>query len=570
MRLVKYENVLQDSAGNVVAEALCTVTVAGSSTPVTLYSDQAGASPIVGNVITTDARGTFKFYAAQGRIDIAFAKGGVSLGSILDAHLVKPASQYLVIDLVADYGASGTNGSGGTAALDTAALTAAINFSNSVTFPVCIQVPPGFYVCTAAMPAVTKPLKIKGTNKRGAIFFPQGNFNFLTFGTGSSRVPDCEIEDILIDASGMTGGWAVVADWTQRFAIRNSHIANPYNGISIRQSGNTKIHSDIDTARGLHGVLVYGTGASRNGETDKCDVIDFGADRTITGNYIPGGDTPTVDLVTLDGYAHTVTGGALRLLAGRRGFVAKNTPALAQKFGPSFVLLREIEVENTWEESVRLEHINVFKAGVFSATSVSESGVYLGAAANRIKLPAGDVTNHWKHGVLIDGAQDVTISSVDAFRNGGAGPGVYSGVHIVSGDNITVIGGLLGKPAFDTGGAYTENQHYGINNVGGTNVTAMVVDARNNYTGGINGSVVVKNCLGYAAPAPAAVTVTASPFTYTNGAAETTLYISGGTVSDISVGGASLFSSTDKSVTLKPGQACVITYSSAPTVKAAS
>lgn len=65
---------------------------------------------------------------------------------------------------------------------------------------------------------------------------------------------------------------------------------------------------------------------------------------------------------------------------------------------------------------------------------------------------------------------------------------------------------------------------------------------------------------------PAAVTVGASPFTYTASTQRESLYIRGGTVSDIKIGAVSVFTATEKTVALEPGQQCVITYTVLPTV----
>ena len=68
-------------------------------------------------------------------------------------------------------------------------------------------------------------------------------------------------------------------------------------------------------------------------------------------------------------------------------------------------------------------------------------------------------------------------------------------------------------------------------------------------------------------PLNASVPVGASPFTWTNatGAAVTAI-VTGGTVSSITLGGSTVAAATNTSVAVPPGQAIVITYSSAPTL----
>ena len=63
------------------------------------------------------------------------------------------------------------------------------------------------------------------------------------------------------------------------------------------------------------------------------------------------------------------------------------------------------------------------------------------------------------------------------------------------------------------------------------------------------------------------VTVTASPFTYTAGPSPETIYVTGGTVTVIDVGGLGVFASSEKTISLGPNESMTITYSVAPTVR---
>lgn len=94
--------------------------------------------------------------------------------------------------------------------------------------------------------------------------------------------------------------------------------------------------------------------------------------------------------------------------------------------------------------------------------------------------------------------------------------------------------------------------------------TAAIQAAINSLaaTNGVIRDNIGHNPVGLATPA-----VGASPYTYTAGQYHESVYITGGTVSSITVGGAAVYTSTDKTVTLGPGQSTVITYSSAPTVR---
>jgi hypothetical protein len=62
------------------------------------------------------------------------------------------------------------------------------------------------------------------------------------------------------------------------------------------------------------------------------------------------------------------------------------------------------------------------------------------------------------------------------------------------------------------------------------------------------------------------ISVTASPFTYTAGKSPEAIYISGGTVSSITKSGTTLFTQSNVTVDMAPGQQIIVTYSVAPTM----
>lgn len=76
MSIVRFLDVLQDTAGNVIPDAEVSVYETGTSTPVTLYADAEGNTPLAGNLVTTNARGEFSFYAVNGTYDLAIEAAG--------------------------------------------------------------------------------------------------------------------------------------------------------------------------------------------------------------------------------------------------------------------------------------------------------------------------------------------------------------------------------------------------------------------------------------------------------------------------------------------------------------
>jgi len=71
---------------------------------------------------------------------------------------------------------------------------------------------------------------------------------------------------------------------------------------------------------------------------------------------------------------------------------------------------------------------------------------------------------------------------------------------------------------------------------------------------------------GYNPVGASLITVGTSPYTHTAGPAPETVYITGGTVSKITVNGADVFTATEKTVTLAAKDTMTVTYSVAPTM----
>ena len=85
--------------------------------------------------------------------------------------------------------------------------------------------------------------------------------------------------------------------------------------------------------------------------------------------------------------------------------------------------------------------------------------------------------------------------------------------------------------------------------------------------GTIPSSARIRNNRGYNPQGVTTITVTASPFTYTNNdAVPEAVYIRSGTVSNVSKNSIQIYAATNCGVWLEPGEAVTVTYSSAPTM----
>ncbi len=122
-----------------------------------------------------------------------------------------------------------------------------------------------------------------------------------------------------------------------------------------------------------------------------------------------------------------------------------------------------------------------------------------------------------------------------------------------------------------------ENTGVGVNIVAGagliSNLLITGVDVRANTggtitysgAGAVTSTWIIDRNPGYTL-GPVAVTVTASPMTYTAGPTPEEVYIDGGTVSSITKGGVTLATSTNRVIRLGPNEATTVTYSAAPTI----
>ncbi|MBT2180489.1 hypothetical protein KKP06_21985 [Ralstonia pickettii] len=204
-------------------------------------------------------------------------------------------------------------------------------------------------------------------------------------------------------------------------------------------------------------------------------------------------------------------------------------------------------------------------------------------------------SSHTDTGFFVSSASTGALSGIElighhAILNAGSGALFNNGT--TNPDSVKVIGGdFAGNGqngiAFGAGVSnfIVEGAHSGAyvgqsgNGAWGLLVAA---GASNNYI--INGNLMVGNTTGSisdggtgssrrvtnnlpAAPAQSVPTVGASPWTYTNSTATyQTAYVNGGTVSVVAVAGSNVFTQTNCTVRIPPGQTMTITYSAAPGV----
>jgi len=188
-------------------------------------------------------------------------------------------------------------------------------------------------------------------------------------------------------------------------------------------------------------------------------------------------------------------------------------------------------------------------------------------------LVAGNVVRDGgRFGVAFDFAKGVVITGNIIADWGVAGGWLFQTVDAVLSNNRITDNYNIGTGS----GTSTNTQNIVVtgNHIGGALVLAegdnyLVAD---NILGSIsdNGAATnrsIRGNLGHNPQGTATISVGSSPFTYTAGPTPEAVYIRGGTVSDIAKDTRTIFTSTDQTVWLEPGEAVVVTYSSTPTME---
>ena len=83
-----YHDVVTDLSGNSLQGASVYIYSLGTSTPATIYSDDAGTTSIA-NPIVTPSTGKFDFYIAEGHYDIHIVRADATTTDFLDVAMLE-------------------------------------------------------------------------------------------------------------------------------------------------------------------------------------------------------------------------------------------------------------------------------------------------------------------------------------------------------------------------------------------------------------------------------------------------------------------------------------------------
>jgi len=182
------------------------------------------------------------------------------------------------------------------------------------------------------------------------------------------------------------------------------------------------------------------------------------------------------------------------------------------------------------------------------------------------------VSHNGEAGIRVS-KDSITVTNNIVKNNGRVGATYTDGIKI-QGDRLYL--NITGNRVYDDQSVKT--QLYGISEGASTPTTGNTnIIANNILTGNSTGALTtglisrnltyrVTNNVGYNPVGLSAITVGASPYTYTAGISPETIYIRAGTVSAVVKGGVTMFVATGCTISLLSGEAVVVTYSSIPTM----
>lgn len=207
------------------------------------------------------------------------------------------------------------------------------------------------------------------------------------------------------------------------------------------------------------------------------------------------------------------------------------------------------------------------------SSAVAGSGVLIantaGGTVDGIAITDSRVFINGQQGIIVFDGTNVTIQNNQIIANGLQTANTYNGIVVVGGLNKGII---QGNKIRNNGVGLNNQQYAGIFMIGaGDDWLIQNNDLIGNQTAGlVLGGVLtnsrVEGNAGYNPVGAAAITVTASPMTYTAGPSPESIYIKGGTITTVTVGAQTASTVSPCQLYLGPNEAMVVTYTVAPTI----
>lgn len=286
--------------------------------------------------------------------------------------------------------------------------------------------------------------------------------------------------------------------------------------------------------------------------------------------------------IVQDSYAYSFVINEAALLNGARAFLMVDSLATGSSY-PQWCFAWDLECDHNYFGGVLQSNgYGIYITGSWIGYALSGSGVTADInGLGEIYVGGGTrIVGNSQNGVTIyAGPKSIIIDGNFIGTNSTQAINVYHGISIApNATKIQITNNTIGLlPTFVGSSPLMANsnlQGYGVFVDIGTSNEYVV--ANNNLVGNSLGSIFdagtgttkrIANNLGYNPSAFTAITVTASPFTYTNNTGNTaSVSITGGTVSSVLVNGLATNTATNCMVSVPQGMTVQVTYSSLPTM----
>ena len=294
------------------------------------------------------------------------------------------------------------------------------------------------------------------------------------------------------------------------------------------------------------------------------------ADGSVTWNFIA---LQSLYWITQDSYSYSLVIDAAAILNGGGGYRMTNSVGTAAS-RPKWSFVWDMECDHNFFNGVLCEGgEGLVMDGCWVGSVLLGNGVEITAAyAGEVTLSSTRIYGNAQHGVLIrNGPRSVIISSCYIGYNSTSSLYTYHGITCSAGASEFVISNnIIGELISAVG----NTQGYGVFITAGASDNFVITGNvfKNNGSGPISdGATGVNKRIGYNAGTgfglPTAITVGASPFTYTNNTgAPVTVTISSGTVSSVTLNGYQVAAATNTGVSVPQNSSLVVTYTVLPTM----
>jgi hypothetical protein len=437
---------------------------------------------------------------------------------------------------------------------DTAALQAAIAAASSGP----LYIPPGIYRLTAPLELSVSGIRIIGGGP-AATYLRKSSGDSTTFRV-IADIDYFEISDLRVDhAMPATSGFMLQTEVSGILGgvIRNVVTAGVY-GVAKNTITSGSVNNVTFTQCMFLQTVMYGIWLQFTTDwvIDNCIIEMASRNAGVIGLVVESSNDGLYTSKTL-------------FLGGQRGMLAQNTLDAPSRH----MFFNQTAWDGCGQNCIELtslrrsRFVNCWFASVYSTCN----GATINGSSNYgLIFSACIFLNLAGNGMAIEnGASDVAVSACQFNEWGLAAANTYSAITTAANSDtrFSITGcQFLGDADF-TGNPWrgiivnagTYDSYVIANNYSSQLTDAFIVDA------GASSTALVVNNAGYV-QTPSAFTAGSSPYTYTAGHSPEALYVYGGTVSAVELAGATVFTSTNRTLHLGPNQSVTITHSDAPTL----